>query len=80
MEGELAFVDAAQQFDACYGDGWCLERLEAEHRSQPGFHATMILLDQVVIRHDWGRRHRQSVRADLLAVFSGDRDRGVGST
>jgi hypothetical protein len=47
-EVELALVDTAQQFDASDGDRRGSEPLEAEHRSQPRFHAAMILLDQVV--------------------------------
>jgi hypothetical protein len=47
-EVELALVDTAQQFDAADGDRRGSEPLEAEHRSQPRFHAAMILLDQVV--------------------------------
>jgi hypothetical protein len=53
--------------------------LEPAHRLISTLDVVMILIDRVIIRHNFGRRHRHSVRADLPAVFSGDRDRGVGS-
>jgi hypothetical protein len=41
-------MDPAQQFDAGDGDRRGSEPLQAEHWSQPRFHAAMVLLDQVV--------------------------------
>jgi hypothetical protein len=46
------------------------------HRSISAFGPAMILLDPIVIRHNFCRRRRWSGRLGPPAVFSGDRDRG----
>lgn len=47
-EVELALVDPAEQFDAGDRDRRRPEPFESEHRTDAKFHATVVLLDQVI--------------------------------
>jgi hypothetical protein len=55
-------------------------RFETLHLPLSSSRRPMRVLRPIIIRHNFIRRHRHSVIAELPAVFSGDRDRGVGST
>jgi len=48
IQGELIFVDTAEQFYASDRDSGRFEGLEAKHGTSSGFDAAVILLDQVV--------------------------------
>src|SRR5215813_8581345 len=45
---ELSLLDLFRQFDAADRDCRCIESLESQHRRNPLFHPTMILLHDIV--------------------------------
>src|ERR1019366_8549201 len=47
-QSELTLANAMLEFDASDRDGGVVEDLEAEHRSGPRLHASVVLLDHVV--------------------------------
>jgi hypothetical protein len=47
-QGELAFANTAEQFDASDGGSCAIKVLEAEHRPSSGFNTSVILFDQIV--------------------------------
>ena len=53
---------------------------EATHWTISALDSSMILLNAIVIRHNSGDATSNLRSLGLLAVSSGDRDRGVGST
>ena len=54
--------------------------LEAAHTSDSPFDPAMVLFQSIIIRHNCSDATSSLRNLELLAVSSGDRDRGVGST